>query len=119
MGRGGRTSALVGMELLGVAIVRLPDLDCRRVPVSAPSLRHDRVPANRGTRYRIRVNSALAQRGFFSPASTAMASLFSGGATGHVAKSVNEHGRFDARLKSSVTAPSSPDAATESDLAPG
>jgi hypothetical protein len=33
----------------------------------------------------IRVNSALVQRGFFSPASTAMGSLFSVGATGHVA----------------------------------
>ena len=45
------------------------------------------------------------QRGFFSPASTATANLFSAGATGQVAKSVNEHGRFAARLKSSVTAP--------------
>ena len=59
------------------------------------------------------------QRGFFSPASTAMASLFSAGATGHVAKSVNEHGRFDARLKSSVTLPSAAGAPIESDLAPG
>ena len=37
--------------------------------------------------------------GFFSPASTATASLFSAGATGQVAKSVNEHGRLAARLR--------------------
>src|SRR3954451_13879761 len=58
----------------------------------------DRCEVQNGQRY-------PTQRGFFSPASTAMASLFSGGATGHVAKSVNEHGRFAARLKSRATVP--------------
>ena len=46
-----------------------------------------------------------------------MASRFSAGATGHVAKSVNAQGRFAARLKSSVTVPSSLGAAIESERA--
>lgn len=65
------------------------------------------------------LGAAGAQRGRRSPASTLTPSLLTAGATGQVAKSVKEHDRFAARLKSSVTDPSESGRPTESDLAPG
>ena len=54
--------------------------------------------------------------GSFSPASMGKGSRFCGGGTGQMGKlSVNAHGRFTARLKSSNTVPFSPGLSTVSD----
>nr|WP_244550425.1 hypothetical protein [Cellulosimicrobium aquatile] len=44
--------------------------------------------------------------GFFSPAVTATGSRFCAGASGHVTKFVNAHGKEKARLRSTTVSPS-------------
>src|SRR5215469_14846575 len=79
----------------------------------APPLRGHVAVGDFQSGHGIGVTEGYASRsyGIFSPASIAIGSRFSAGGSGQVARSVNAHGRFTARLKSSVTEPSASGAA--------